>query len=241
MRGLALLCALLALGGITTAVATTTAGAAPSGTAPATAALGEQIVRYQRLTWRWQREIGAPRTESSFRAERSPDPAYRRWVLQRWKRLAQRAQVRASRWLAVRLEAYRGSVEHWERVMGVPRGPLRQTAGVVSSLAERHVLMTRWRARARRVQQAAANPPYASAWRCIHRYEGAWTDGGGPYYGGLQMDIGFQRRYGAYLLSTKGTADHWTPEEQMWVAVRALRSGRGFGPWPHTARACGLL
>jgi hypothetical protein len=55
------------------------------------------------------------------------------------------------------------------------------------------------------------------------------------------MDLGFQRRYGRRLLLRKGTADHWTPLEQMWVAERALRAGRGFWPWPSTARACGLL
>ena len=79
------------------------------------------------------------------------------------------------------------------------------------------------------------------AWLCIHRYEGSWTDRGGPYYGGLQMDISFQQSYGWHLLRHKGTADHWTPLEQMWVAERAYRSGRGFYPWPNTARACGLI
>ncbi len=29
--------------------------------------------------------------------------------------------------------------------------------------------------------------------------------------------------------------------EQMWVAERAHRSGRGFYPWPNTARYCGLI
>jgi hypothetical protein len=55
------------------------------------------------------------------------------------------------------------------------------------------------------------------------------------------MDIGFQRRYGGYLLRKKGTADNWTPLEQMWVAERALQAGRGFYPWPNTARYCGLI
>ena len=55
------------------------------------------------------------------------------------------------------------------------------------------------------------------------------------------MDISFQRTYGAHLLRRKGTADHWTPLEQMWVAERAYRSGRGFYPWPNTARHCGLI
>jgi len=27
----------------------------------------------------------------------------------------------------------------------------------------------------------------------------------------------------------------------MWVAERAHRAGRGFTPWPNTARSCGLL
>ena len=72
-------------------------------------------------------------------------------------------------------------------------------------------------------------------------YEGAWSDSGSPYYGGLQMDISFQASYGGPLLATKGTAENWTPLEQMWVAERAYRSGRGFYPWPNTARACGLI
>ncbi len=48
------------------------------------------------------------------------------------------------------------------------------------------------------------------------------------------------RRYGRYLLRTKGTANHWTPLEQIWVAERAYRSGRGFSPWPNAGAACGL-
>ena len=55
------------------------------------------------------------------------------------------------------------------------------------------------------------------------------------------MDIGFQASYGGPLLAAKGTAENWTPLEQMWVAERAYRSGRGFYPWPNTARACGLI
>jgi hypothetical protein len=43
------------------------------------------------------------------------------------------------------------------------------------------------------------------------------------------------------LLRRKGTADHWTPLEQIWVAEHAYRSGRGFYPWPNTARDCGLI
>lgn len=84
-------------------------------------------------------------------------------------------------------------------------------------------------------------PPHYHEWMCIHSYEGAWDDPNAPYYGGLQMDIHFQRHYGYKLLTSKGTADNWTPLEQMWVAERAYKSGRGFNPWPNTARYCGLL
>ena len=55
------------------------------------------------------------------------------------------------------------------------------------------------------------------------------------------MDLAFQRAYGGRLLRAKGTADRWSPLEQMWVAERAYRSGRGFYPWPNTARYCGLI
>ena len=55
------------------------------------------------------------------------------------------------------------------------------------------------------------------------------------------MDLGFQQHYGRMLLRVKGTADHWTPLEQMWIAERAYRSGRGFYPWPNTARSCGCI
>jgi len=101
---------------------------------------------------------------------------------------------------------------------------------------------TIWWRRAVRVRRSfVAGPAHRSAWLCIHRYEGSWEDSGGPYYGGLQMDISFQEHYGGELLRTKGTAENWTPLEQMWVAEKAYRAGRGFYPWPNTARNCGLI
>ena len=90
-------------------------------------------------------------------------------------------------------------------------------------------------------ESRSPRPPHADAWRCIHRYEGAWDDPDPPYYGGLQMDLGFQSAYAPGVLRRKGTADHWSPREQMCAAERALRAGRGFHPWPNAARLCGLL
>jgi hypothetical protein len=134
------------------------------------------------------------------------------------------------------IDRYRRQVWHWQRVMGRP--VTVRPHNPPPELADRVPV---WRRVAKRTWTDARHPPHVTAWRCIHRFEGAWRDSGGPYYGGLQMDLVFQRRYGSYLLRKKGTADHWTPLEQMWVAERALRAGRGFYPWPNTGRACGLL
>jgi hypothetical protein len=54
------------------------------------------------------------------------------------------------------------------------------------------------------------------------------------------MDYGFQQTYGGWLLRSKGTANYWTPLEQIWTAEKAVQS-RGFHPWPNTARYCGLI
>ena len=96
-----------------------------------------------------------------------------------------------------------------------------------------------WRHREHAAWWRANHPPDFAGWLCIHHYEGSWTDAGGPYWGGLQMNLSFQATYGGWLLRHKGTADHWSPLEQVWVAVRASRV-RGFSPWPNTAHYCGL-
>jgi hypothetical protein len=98
-----------------------------------------------------------------------------------------------------------------------------------------------WRRQVRHVSWLAAHPPHKRGWLCIHHFEGSWSDSGDPYWGGLQMDRGFMHTYAPRFLLRKGLANRWTPLEQMWVAERAHRSGRGYGPWPNTARYCGLL
>jgi len=81
-----------------------------------------------------------------------------------------------------------------------------------------------------------------SGFMCIHRYEGAWNaNTGNGYYGGLQMDYTFMHAYGSEFLRAYGTADRWPPAVQIAVAMRAYLSGRGFYPWPNSARLCGLL
>lgn len=84
--------------------------------------------------------------------------------------------------------------------------------------------------------------PHKSGWLCIHSHEGSWTDSGDPYWGGLQMDRSFMTTYGSDMIRRfHGYANVWPAWAQMVVAERAFSSGRGYGPWPNTARYCGLL
>jgi hypothetical protein len=122
-----------------------------------------------------------------------------------------------------------------------PQQASRARSAFETLLGYRLWLRKVWRLRYQGARYRAHHPPHLAEWLCIHRYEGAWRDPDSPYYGGLQMDLGFQRTYGPSLLRRKGTADHWAPYEQMWIAERALKSGRGFFPWPLTARRCGLI
>ncbi len=128
----------------------------------------------------------------------------------------------------------RRTVWHWQAVMGKRRTIVKTSLRTVSALRY-------WRRQARSVVRAASHPPHKAGWLCIHRYEGSWGDSDDPYWGGLQMDRGFMRTYAPGLLLRRGWADRWTALEQMWVAERAHRSGRGYWPWPSTARFCGLL
>ena len=134
------------------------------------------------------------------------------------------------------VDRHRRATWYWQRVMGV-----RLTRELKNPPVDPLERIAAWKRVAARTWRRAQHPPHKGAWLCIHRYEGSWTDPNAPYYGGLQMDLSFQRAYGGVLLQRKGTADHWTPLEQMWVAERAYRSGRGFYPWPNTARYCGLI
>jgi Transglycosylase-like domain len=164
--------------------------------------------------------------------------------------IAQPAPATASSTRIDRLEneidALRAETWRWQALMRKPRTP--------STFSERHAeshgyikwVHSLWQRRARIAKRQAANPPHRNDWLCIQRHEshpaqGWGTYTGNGYYGGLQMDLGFQRTYGYDLLRRKGTANKWTAVEQMWVAERAYRDGRGFYPWPNTARSCGLI
>jgi hypothetical protein len=143
--------------------------------------------------------------------------------------------------LRIEISHHRAHAWFWQDVMFARRHPTRFAERRTKSVAYLRWLKKTWVARHTVAKRKASRPPHYNEWLCIHKYEGAWNDPNAPYYGGLQMDMSFQRTYGWNLLQRKGTADNWTPLEQMWVAERAYASGRGFGPWPNTARYCGLL
>lgn len=140
-----------------------------------------------------------------------------------------------------KITRYQRATWHWQRLMGVPRTPNRKRYLGTRDIEYRVFVMKQWRKRAIKAKRRAHNPPHEGEWRCLQRYEGSWTDANDPYWGGLQMDRSFMVSYAPGHLLRRGWANRWSPIEQMWVAERALRAGRGFYPWPSTARMCGLL
>lgn len=146
--------------------------------------------------------------------------------------------------VVARVEQAKTTIRFFERHPALLyRASTKKKAWRDVGLARQRVILGR--AELRRIRalirrQTVQSIPHLREWLCIHQYEGAWTDPDAPYYGGLQMDREFQRTYGLDFYRAKGTADHWTPREQMLVAERAWKT-RGFWPWPNTARRCGLL
>jgi hypothetical protein len=150
-----------------------------------------------------------------------------------------RWEVQATKAWRRHIRRFRADTRHWLTVMtGRPPGNVPRSLAANSPERLRQ-LARRWRHRAHRAWWHAKHPPELRDWLCIHRYEGSWSDSGSPYWGGLQMDISFQETYGGWLLRHKGTAENWSPLEQIWAAVRGSRA-RGFSPWPNTARYCGV-
>lgn len=95
--------------------------------------------------------------------------------------------------------------------------------------------------KANRLRVSLGSGGVTRAFMCIHSFEGTWdSHTGNGYYGGMQMDMSFQRAYGAEFLNALGTANNWPPFIQMAVAMRAYYGGRGFGPWPNTRLKCGV-
>jgi hypothetical protein len=221
---------------------------------------------YRSIAWTYQRAARRHVTPTSYSYRRTADPQYLQWTVTVWQRhefaarsaalgaLERRLGVRLPHGpalhasLARRIAFARSLTIRLRRVD--PRAGARRLSSA-RALPPRLRLYT-WQGRAARATLAVSRhasrlalvgPRWLQdAFVCIHGYEGAWNaNTGNGYYGGLQMDDGFMRDYGSDFMRRWGTADHWPPWAQIAASVRAYRSGRGFWPWPNTARACGLL
>jgi hypothetical protein len=220
---------------------------------------------YREVTWLYERAAHARRTPTSFSYRKSTDPKYLQWTIDTWTRRAYVARGRAlagiHRSLSVELPQAPSLHSRLYTRLAYSRKltlRLRQIypGNVTRRFARAHgstgaATLRLWQVRSAEAAIQVARHGYArppipafleGAFLCIHRFEGAWNSNtGNGYYGGLQMDASFQRRYGGDFVTRWGTADNWPAWAQLQTAVRAYRSGRGFYPWPNTARACGLI
>jgi hypothetical protein len=239
-----------------------TAGA---GSSRATAA-GAIVADYQRLTWTYDR-IAPARQVLGTRAPRhtakraAPKPATRLLLWERRADVARRAALATlRRTVGVRLpnapgpkasvtseRAYNERLAlTLERIVPAPVTSSRSLASARPAPKTLAFWQLRAAAAALAVARFAPRPLFTrdrllTELLCIHHYEGKWTSNtGNGYYGGLQMDLRFQHTYGAAFYERWGTADTWPVWAQVEVARRAYAAGRGFTPWPNTARACGV-
>jgi hypothetical protein len=228
-------------------------------------ALRSIVDHYRTVTWTYQRAAGEPRTRTSFTDRRSSDRAYLQWTIDVWTRRADLARRQAlakiQRRLSVRLpkspplHARLSARVRYARRLALnlrriyPGAATRSFASATAATGRETLRL--WQRRSALAAVAVSEHPFETAgiaaWLhdallCIHRYEGAWNaNTGNGYYGGLQMDLGFQASYGPDFMRRWGTADTWPAWAQLQAAARAYQSGRGFSPWPNTARACGLV
>ena len=142
------------------------------------------------------------------------------------------------------LRFYQARAAYWRARMGAREGRLAPQSGDTSCP---RFLANLWRAKAhaaRRAYHRWFRRTYEK-YRCIHEHEGAWSSNtGNGYWGGLQMDWGFQHTYGPEFIRRYGLAHRWPVWAQLIAAERAFHGfagfgGRGYSPWG-TRDECGL-
>jgi hypothetical protein len=226
-------------------------------------ALRQTVEHYRTLTWTFERAARVRRTPTSFSYRHSVDREYLQWTVDTWARRASTARDvalrRVHRRLAVAIpraprlhSALSRRIAYTRRLTlelrrVYPGSVTRRFANARAKTAA--VTLQLWQRRLASatilVLQYGHRPlprVLSSAFLCIHHYEGAWNaNTGNGYYGGLQMDRRFQTLYGSDFVARWGTADNWPAWAQLQAAVRAYQAGRGFFPWPNTARVCGLI
>jgi hypothetical protein len=220
------------------------------------------VDHYRGLTWTFERAAHLRRTPSSLLDRRTNNVKYLQRTIDTWTSRAYVAQRRATavihKRLLIRLPdapslharlhtrvSYNRRLALTLRRIYPGRVSTRfASARAASAPATLHLWQRRSAAAALVVatHEPAIPASLHDSFLCIHRFEGSWSaNTGNGYYGGLQFDRAFQSLYGPEFLSRFGTADNWPVWAQLQAAVRAYESGRGFTPWPNTARFCGLL
>jgi hypothetical protein len=223
------------------------------------------VNHYRTLTWTYERAADRKKTPTSFIDRRTSDRGYLQWSIDSWTRRAdlerRAALAKIQHRLAVhlppspRLYARLSTRVAYSKRLALslrriyPGQVTRRFASATGDNGRETLRL--WQLRSalaalavaeHGVFHAAIPSSLSASFLCIHHYEGAWNaNTGNGYYGGLQMDRSFQGNYGADFVQRWGTADNWPPWAQLTAAVRAYQSGRGFYPWPNTARACGLI
>lgn len=195
----------------------------------------KQTLFYRKAAWRWQSLMGRRHTPSSFKASAIRSLAYAKWVRDLWQHRATSLHRTANRWMEVRIQDLRASINRWSKAMGVR--PVRTQRMLASGGLLHQFLLVR--KAARKVSWQYRHPPHLQQFMCIHGHEGSWTDPNAPYWGGIQFGFGEWRRFG-YPYTGKLYANEASPLEQIWAGERYWRLS-GFYPWPQTARTCGLI
>jgi hypothetical protein len=226
-------------------------------------ALRQVVEHYRTLTWTFERAARVHRTPTTFSYRHSADRAYLQWTITTWSRRASTARDvalrRVRRRLAVAIPAPPRPHSALSRRVAYTRRLTLELRRIYPGTVTKRFARARgktgratlrlWQRRLAaetlvvlRYGHRSLPPGLSSAFLCIHHYEGAWdSNTGNGYYGGLQMDRRFQSLYGRDFVARWGTADNWPAWAQLQAAMRAYRAGRGFYPWPNTARACGLI
>ncbi|HVS78742.1 MAG TPA: hypothetical protein VHD84_00420, partial [Candidatus Saccharimonadales bacterium] len=196
----------------------------------------QQVSLYQHDSCHWRKLMSQVCARSSDSVMRTRSVAYALWVRRHWKAVAKRDGDQAKHLMLKRTASFLDDITRLRAELGMgPERSLDSSLGVEARFnAARRLdrrLAKRWR----------SSSLYADL-MCIHSgMRGSVRVGSGeggmtsvsttdpPYYGGWQMDLAFQSRYGSEFLKRWGTADKWPPWAQLLVAARAYRSGRGFG------------
>jgi hypothetical protein len=198
----------------------------------------QQLQSYTELVWRYDDVLGKPHMHFSYRPGSSTSLAYiRQFVLKKRMEVAHKLHLQVKRLMVKQTKVHLAHISQLQFELGKPQA----TRGLAEAetVEEAHNLASRLD---KKLTQEWHESPLYNGFMCIHHYEGAWNAStGNGYYGGLQMDRRFQSLYGSDFVERWGTADNWPTWAQLLVSVRAYRSGRGFYPWPNTARACGLI